>query len=103
MSLFSRRFELKKYNSAQLQIGIWRNMKLVASEILLTLFSLFLVTSEGFKVLGVFPTQWQSHWKIGVSVVKQLASVGHDITLVSPFELKEPNIRNALLTNYPEG
>lgn len=78
-------------------------MKLFASETVLGFVSLLIAASEGFKVLSVFPTPWQSHWKIGVSVIKQLAAVGHDITLVSPYELKEPNIRNALLTNYPQG
>lgn len=35
-------------------------------------------------------------------MVKQLSNAGHAVTLVSPFELKETNVRNAILTNYPE-
>lgn len=59
--------------------------------------------SEAFKVLSVFPTAFKSHWNIGTSLIKQLAAAGHDVTLVSPFELKEPNIHNVILTNYLKG
>ena len=58
---------------------------------------------ESDRILGVFPTGWKSHWKIGTSIVKQLANVGHDVTIISPFEFKEPNVQNVLLTNFPQG
>lgn len=68
------------------------------------IFLLFVLnsTAEGHKILGVFPTPWKSHWNVGASVLKQLARAGHDITFVSPFELREPNVRNVILTNYPD-
>lgn len=57
--------------------------------------------SNGYNILGVFPTQWKSHWKIGLSVLKQLAVQGHNVTFVSPFRAEEKNIRNVMLTDYP--
>lgn len=78
-------------------------MKLFKLELFLNLIAVFISTSESYKILGVFPTQWKSHWSVGASVLKQLASAGHDVTFVSPFELKAPNVRNAILTNYPQG
>lgn len=78
-------------------------MKLPAVELLF----LFCVSLFGantcYKVLSVFPTQWKSHWKLGASILRELAAAGHDITYISPFELKERNIKNVLLTDYPEG
>lgn len=59
--------------------------------------------SESYKILAVFPTTYSSHWKIGVSISKQLALAGHDVTTISPFEINEPNIRNVLLSNVPKG
>lgn len=64
---------------------------------------LFGVFAEGYKILGIFPTAWSSHWKVGSSVLKQLAAAEHDITFVSRYELKTPKVRNVLLTDYPEG
>lgn len=64
--------------------------------------AIFLAFSESYKILGVFPTNWQSHWIIGTSVMKQLTAAGHEVTLVSPFELKENNVRNAILTDFPK-
>lgn len=72
-------------------------------QLLISFILLFVATSNGSRILGVFPTPWTSHWKVGSSVVQQLAKAGHDITFVSRFELKTVNIRNVILTNYPEG
>lgn len=71
--------------------------------LILTVLAAVLSTSEGFKVLGVFATKWKSHWNVGASVLKQLAMAGHDVTFVSPFELKLPNVQNVILTNYAQG
>lgn len=65
-------------------------------------FSLF-GAIECYKILGVFPTQWKSHWNLGSSILRQLAAAGHDITYISPFELNEVNVKNVILTDYPEG
>lgn len=75
-------------------------MKLFQKGILPVLFIVFSV-SESFRVLGVFPTTWKSHWTIGTSILKQLSSAGHDVTLVSPFELKTENMRNVILRGQP--
>jgi hypothetical protein len=58
---------------------------------------------EGSKILGVFPTRWTSHWKVGTSVMKHLAAAGHDVTIVSPFQSNMANVRDIILTNYPQG
>lgn len=78
-------------------------MKFLRTEVIVILATFLMRLSESYKILGVFPTTWKSHWKIGASVCKQLALAGHDVTIVSPFELREPNVRNVILTNVPVG
>ncbi|CAO1423146.1 unnamed protein product [Diamesa serratosioi] len=46
--------------------------------------------TNGYRILGVFPTQCKSHWIIGHSVMKSLAKAGHSVTIISPFPLKTP-------------
>lgn len=74
-----------------------RIMNTLKNEIFL-LFFILIEASQSFRVLGVFPTQWKSHWSVGVSVLKQLALAGHDVTLVSPYELKFENVRSVVLS-----
>lgn len=78
-------------------------MNLFKCEVLITVITFLLSVSDGYKILCVFPTSYKSHWIIGASISKQLALAGHDVTVISPFELNLPNVRNAILTNYPEG
>ena len=52
------------------------------------LFCAGIVLSNGYRILGVFPTQCKSHWIIGHSVMKSLAKAGHSVTIISPFPLK---------------
>ena len=52
------------------------------------LFCAVLKLTNGYRILGVFPTQCKSHWIIGHSVMKTLAKAGHSVTIVSPFPLK---------------
>lgn len=78
-------------------------MKLFGLAIFIYLNSVPIGLGEGHKILGICPTRWNSHWSLGAAIMKELARSGHDITFVSPFELKEPNVRNIILTNYPEG
>lgn len=52
------------------------------------------------KILVVFPAMAHSHFTIGSSLVKGLASRGHEITFVTPFEEKEPvkNVKSVFLS-----
>lgn len=45
---------------------------------------------EGFKVIGVFPIAYKSHFAIGHSIVMSLHDAGHEITVVSPHPMKNP-------------
>ncbi|XP_062549718.1 UDP-glucosyltransferase 2-like [Armigeres subalbatus] len=66
---------------------------------------LLLVTfSEGAKILGVLPMVATSHFNIGAGIMKTLANAGHDVTVISPFSLKNPpkNYREILLTGLVE-
>jgi hypothetical protein len=67
-------------------------------QVLLVVF-LAIKASESLKILGVFPTTWKSHWSVGASVLKQLAAADHDVTFVSPFELKVKNVENVILSD----
>ncbi|EAT45644.1 AAEL003099-PA [Aedes aegypti] len=66
---------------------------------------LLLVTfSEGAKILGVLPTGGKSHFYIGAGYLKTLAEAGHDVTVISPFPLKNApkNYRDIELTGFLE-
>uniref|UniRef100_A0A182K1U4 FAD-binding PCMH-type domain-containing protein n=1 Tax=Anopheles christyi TaxID=43041 RepID=A0A182K1U4_9DIPT len=40
------------------------------------------------KILGIFPTTSKSHWILGSALMKELAQNGHEVTMISPFPLK---------------
>ncbi|XP_039443467.1 UDP-glycosyltransferase UGT5-like [Culex pipiens pallens] len=47
-------------------------------------------SSEGAKILGILPTAGKSHYIIGAAYMKTLAEAGHEVTVISPFPLKNP-------------
>lgn len=47
-------------------------------------------TTFGYKILGIFHTTGKSHAIVGQSLMKGLAGVGHDVTMLSPFPLTNP-------------
>ncbi|KAH8382856.1 hypothetical protein KR009_005610 [Drosophila setifemur] len=51
---------------------------------------------SAYNYLVVLPTAARSHYHVGSALAKGLASAGHQVTLVSPFELKKPikNLRD---------
>ncbi|XP_062549715.1 UDP-glycosyltransferase UGT5-like [Armigeres subalbatus] len=65
---------------------------------------LLVSTSEGARILGVLPMVATSHFNIGAGIMKTLANAGHDVTVVSPYTLKNPpkNYREILLTGLVE-
>lgn len=53
---------------------------------------LFLVYNGalGAKILGVFPMVSHSHYTLGLSLMKELAFRGHEVTFISPYPQKTP-------------
>lgn len=47
-------------------------------------------TSSAYNILGIFPTIYHSHYKSGSSLMKGLAAVGHNVTIISPFSQSPP-------------
>jgi glucuronosyltransferase len=45
---------------------------------------------HGAKILAVFPTPSKSHWILGQPLMKELARAGHEVTVMSPFQAKNP-------------
>lgn len=45
--------------------------------------------SNGIEVLGILPFESISHFKIGHSIMKSLAEFSHNVTVVSPYPIKE--------------
>lgn len=45
---------------------------------------------NSYKILGVFPIDAKSHYAIGEAALKALHEAGHEITMISAFELKKP-------------
>lgn len=42
------------------------------------------------KILGVFPFGAKSHYVIGEAVMRALHEAGHEVTMISVYELNEP-------------
>uniref|UniRef100_A0A4Y0BFN0 UDP-glucuronosyltransferase n=1 Tax=Anopheles funestus TaxID=62324 RepID=A0A4Y0BFN0_ANOFN len=55
-------------------------------------FGLIFMMAQGIvepaKILSIFPTMSKSHWILGSSLMKELAQNGHEVTVISPFPLK---------------
>lgn len=47
-------------------------------------------TIQSIKILAIFPTQMKSHFIVGQVLLKELALSGHDVTVISPFKIKNP-------------
>lgn len=43
-----------------------------------------------YKILSIFPNYARSHWIVGNALMKSLADVGHEVTIISPFLEKNP-------------
>ncbi|KAF2890120.1 hypothetical protein ILUMI_14894, partial [Ignelater luminosus] len=53
-------------------------------------FIYFLNPIEGIRILGIFPAPSYSHFILGHTLMKELASRGHEVTVISPFPQKTP-------------
>ncbi|KAF2886726.1 hypothetical protein ILUMI_19446 [Ignelater luminosus] len=53
-------------------------------------FIYFLNPLEGVRILGVFPGATHSHFILGHTLMKELASRGHEVTVISAFPQKTP-------------
>lgn len=64
--------------------------------------SLCLVNSA--RILGIFHAPAHSHFQLGDRILKELASRGHEVTVISPFPEKTPvkNFKQVLLTGVVE-
>jgi hypothetical protein len=51
---------------------------------------LALASANAYKFLGVFPFGSKSHYAIGEATLKALNEAGHEVTMISVFELKKP-------------
>ncbi|XP_031634155.1 UDP-glucuronosyltransferase 2B15-like isoform X2 [Contarinia nasturtii] len=61
------------------------------------------VPIRSYKILGVYPLPSKSHFYIGHALMEGLAKDGHDVTVISPFNVSHPheNYRHILLeTSY---
>lgn len=57
-----------------------------------------------YKILSVFPIGAKSHYAIGEAAMKALHEAGHEVTMISVFELKKPleNFRHIKIKNEME-
>jgi glucuronosyltransferase len=46
--------------------------------------------ADGAKILGIFPLPGKSHFAVSSVLLKELASRGHQVTVLSPFPEKSP-------------
>ncbi|KAK5649594.1 hypothetical protein RI129_000623 [Pyrocoelia pectoralis] len=64
-------------------------------------FSAFICVSNAARILGIFHLHSYSHYQLGEMLLKELASRGHEVTMITPVEEKEKikNFRIITLTN----
>lgn len=58
--------------------------------VLLILFDI----NNAYRILGIFPSDFISHYNGGTALMKGLAAVGHNITVISPFKQAQPPTSN---------
>lgn len=61
-------------------------------------------STEGARILGVFPFAAHSHYALGSRLMKALAEKGHDVTIIAPYREKNPpkNYREIFLEGVVE-
>ncbi|CAB3247310.1 unnamed protein product [Arctia plantaginis] len=68
--------------------------------IIISLLLSFVVKSDSFKILCIFPYNGRSHHIFYSSLVEELANKGHDVTVINYHPLKKlPNLRQIFLEN----
>jgi hypothetical protein len=56
----------------------------------LLLVVVLLYGAHGARILGLFPVPGRSHFAVSATLMKELASRGHQVTVLSPFPEKSP-------------
>jgi hypothetical protein len=59
-------------------------------KLILVLCSFLFSFAGASKILGIFPFGSKSHYTIGEATMKALHEAGHEVTMISVFELKKP-------------
>lgn len=73
-------------------------------KLFLLLVSLFFVSGSAYKILGISPFGSKSHYAIMEATLKALHEAGHEVTMISIFELKKPlkNYTQIKITDHME-
>lgn len=71
---------------------------------ILVLLISFFSFANSYKILGVFPIAAKSHYAVGEAAMRALHEAGHEVTMISVFELKKPleNFRQIKIANLME-
>lgn len=69
-----------------------------------TLFVILSQSCNGYRILGIFPHLGASHFRFFHPIMKRLAEVGHQVTVISHFPEKNPhpNYKDLSITGEPE-
>jgi len=51
-------------------------------------FACFLTMTNAARILGIFPVPIPSHFRYNLAIMKSLDAIGHQVTIVTPFPLK---------------
>lgn len=65
-------------------------MRCIAACALVSVLLLQTNAVESYKILGLFATNFKSHFIVGSSLMKGLAAAGHEVTVISPFPQSKP-------------
>lgn len=59
-------------------------------KLLFVILAFIVALVDSAKILGVFPFGGKSHYAIGEATLKALVEAGHEVTMISVFEPKQP-------------
>ncbi|XP_018562683.1 uncharacterized protein LOC108904558 [Anoplophora glabripennis] len=83
-----------------------KSKMLINKMLTLTLLYALCCTANSARILGIFPTTIPSHYILGRALMKGLAEEGHNVTMISPFEDKNPpkrgSYKDVVLTGFVE-
>lgn len=64
--------------------------------------SFCLASTQGYRILGLFPFQGKSHFVMFENLMKGLAKKGHRVDVISQYPLKEPFVNYTDLIVIPQ-
>lgn len=67
------------------------------------IFLSFIINTKCAKILGIFPMVGGSHFKMSNALMRGIASAGHNVTIITPYEDNRPITNGSYRTIVLDG